>query len=130
MALSVPKLPASPDEREPLAQVLARIRAELEDIAERIDRNQSAIADASWAAAGSDAQYLRAMQEADLNAQRIAGVAGYINALADAARPDWQVDTADARATLKLAGSTRSLGDRDGKGGYETGTGAGEADLF
>lgn len=130
MGGTVLKLPVAPDEREPISQVLARIRAELDDIAQRIDRNQSTIAGATWAAAGSDAQYLRAMQEADLNAQRIAGLAFYINALAEAARPDWQIDTAEARATLKLAESARSLGDRDGQGGYEIDAAAGEVDFF
>jgi hypothetical protein len=112
---------------EGLREVLARIRAELDDIAGRIDRNQAAIARATWAAGASDADYVRAMQDADLSAQRIAGLAGNMRALGEAADPRWRVDTAAAAATLTLAGMVRSVGAGEVRPAMQA---AGEVDLF
>lgn len=95
---------------EPMTAVLARIGGELEEIARRIDHNQATIARSSWAAGAGDADYVRAMQDADLSAQRIAGVAGFLRALAEASSPHWHIDTASATGTLKLAGLIRSIG--------------------
>jgi len=97
-------------EVERIADVLARIRFELEEIAGRIDRNQAAIARSTWAVGVCDADYVRAMQDADLSAQRIAGVAGFLRALGEAAQPHWRIDTARAVGTLKLAGLVRTIG--------------------
>src|SRR5690606_6695112 len=112
---------------EEIREVLARIRAELEDIAGRIDRNQAAIARATWAAGASDADYVRAMQDADLSAQRIAGLAGYLRALGEAADPRWRLDPAAAAATLTLAGMARTVGARDMQPSTQA---AGDVDLF
>ncbi|HRP77897.1 MAG TPA: hypothetical protein PL183_02215 [Aquamicrobium sp.] len=112
---------------EEIREVLARIRAELEDIAGRIDRNQAAIARATWAAGASDADYVRAMQDADLSAQRIAGLAGYLRALGEAADPRWRLDTRAAAATLTLAGMARTVGARDMQPSTQA---AGDVDLF
>jgi hypothetical protein len=112
---------------EPITQVLARIHAELDEIARRIDRNQAAIARSTWRAGAGDASYVTAMQDADLNAQRIAGVAGFLRALGDAADPRWRVDTAAAAAGLRLAALERAIG-RDVPAG-EDGA-AGDVDLF
>lgn len=120
---------------ERLGDVLARIRQELEDIAGRIDRNQAAIARSSWAAGSTDAGYVRAMQDADLSAQRIAGIAGFLRALGESAHPQWRIDTAPAARTLTLDGLARALGSA-GPGRPEAGDdaatqdGAGEVDLF
>lgn len=106
-------LPERDDEAcraEPVTDVLARIRAELEEIAAGIDRNQAVIAKATWRAGAADADYVRAMQDADLSAQRIAGVAGFLRAIGNAAHPLWRVDTAPATGTLKLAGQVRAIG--------------------
>ena len=112
---------------EGLREVLARIRAELEDIATRIDRNQASIARATWAAGASDADYVRAMQDADLSAQRVAGLAGYLRALGEAADPDWRLDTAAATATLTLAGMARTVGGGEARPAMQD---AGDVDLF
>ena len=95
---------------EAIADVLTRIRLELEEIALRIDRNQAAIARSTWAAGVSDADYVGAMQDADLSAQRIAGIAGFLRALGEEAKPHWRVDTAQATSALTLAGLARSIG--------------------
>lgn len=115
---------------EPITQVLARIRAELDEIARRIDHNQATIAKSTWAAGAGDADYVRAMQDADLSAQRIAGVADFLRALADASSPHWHIDTAPATDTLKLAELIRSIGCTDAA--IETGEEIrdGDVDLF
>ncbi len=115
---------------EPFVDVLARLRSELEDIAGRIDRNQAAIARTTWAAGAADADYVRAMQDADLSAQRIAGVAGFLRALSEAAHPHWRVDTAAATDTLTLTEMIRTIGTAglDVEAGDEDA--AGDVDLF
>lgn len=95
---------------ERFTDVLARIRRELEEIAGRIDRNQAAIAKTTWAAGAIDDDYVRAMQDADLSAQRIAGVADFLRALGSSAQPHWHVDTTLATETLKLTELIRSIG--------------------
>lgn len=109
--IPVAAVPASDEAaaHERIVDVLARLRAELEEIAGRIDRNQAAIARSTWAAGASDADYVRAMQDADLSAQRIAGVAGFLSALAEAAHSHWRIDTAAAAGALTLAGQARAI---------------------
>ena len=108
--MGLPERDVDAADTEPFVDVLARIRSELEDIAGRIDRNQAAIARSTWAAGAADADYLNAMQDADLSAQRIAGVAGFVRALSQAAHPHWRIDTAAATGTLTLAQMIRSIG--------------------
>lgn len=115
---------------EAIADVLARIRVELEEIATRIDRNQAVIARSTRAAGVNDADYVSAMQDADLSAQRIAGVAVFLRALGEETRPDWRVDTREATGALTLAGLARSIG-APGFALQMDETGApGEVDLF
>ena len=123
-------MPATRHRPEPLGEVLTRVQAELDEIARHIDRNQAAIARATWHAGAGDPGYVKAMQEADLNTQRIAGVAGFLRALGDAAKPHWLVDTATATAMLTLAELARSIGidGRDAPAGDEGA--AGDIDLF
>ena len=115
---------------ERIADILARIRSELEEIAGRIDRNQAAIARSTWAAGASDADYVRAMQDADLSAQRIAGVAGFLRALGEAAHPHWRIDTAAATETLTLAGLARAIGAAGHAGEAKEPAAPGDVDLF
>lgn len=115
---------------EPFVDVLARLRSELEDIAGRIDRNQAAIARTTWAAGAADADYVRAMQDADLSAQRIAGVAGFLRALSEAAHPHWRVDTAAATDTLTLAEMIRTIGTAGLDVEARDEDAAGDVDLF
>lgn len=117
-------------ETEPFVDVLARIRSELEDIAGRIDRNQAAIARTTWAAGAADADYVKAMQDADLSAQRIAGVAGFLRALSEAAHPHWRVDTAAATGTLTLTEMIRSIGAAGAHVVANDEAAAGDVDLF
>lgn len=116
---------------ERMIDVLARLHGELEDIAVRIDHNQAAIARTTWAAGADDADYLKAMQDADLSAQRIAGVAGFLRALGDAAQPHWRVDTTDATDALTLSDLIRTIGKVDDKGVQtKNAADAGEVDFF
>lgn len=115
---------------EPFVDVLARLRSELEDIAGRIDRNQAAIARTTWAAGAADADYVRAMQDADLSAQRIAGVAGFLRALSEAAHPHWRVDTTAATDTLTLTEMIRTIGTAGLDVEARDEDAAGDVDLF
>jgi Ser/Thr protein kinase RdoA (MazF antagonist) len=115
---------------ESLGDVLARVHAELEEVARRIDRNQAAIARSTWAAGAADADYVRAMQDADLSAQRIAGVAEFLRALRAASQPHWRIDTAMATDTLKLSELIRSIGTADRAAAPAGASDAGDVDLF
>ena len=115
---------------ERLADVLARIQSELEDIACRIDRNQAAIARSTWDVGAADADYVQAMQDADLSAQRIAGVAGFLRAIGDAAHPHWCIDTTAATETLKLTKLIRSIGQTGLAIQANEKNAAGDVDLF
>jgi hypothetical protein len=108
--MSLPQHDPASQEHEPMAEVLARIHAELEDIARRIDQNQAAIARTTWHHGAEDDDYVKAMQDADLSAQRIAGVAGFLRAIGDAAHPHWRIDTGQATGTLKLTELIRAIG--------------------
>jgi hypothetical protein len=118
------------DNAEPVVEVLARIHAELEDIARRIDHNQAMIAKATWAAGADDMDYVRAMQDADLSAQRIAGIADFLQAVSAASQPQWRIDTASATGTLKLSELIRSIGNPAGHVQAKDEADAGNVDLF
>ncbi len=115
---------------ELVADVLARIQSELEDIARRIDRNQAAIARSTWDVGAADAAYVQAMQDADLSAQRIAGVADFLRAIGDAAHPQWRIDTSAATGALKLTELARSIGQTGSSVEAKNEAAAGEVDLF
>ena len=117
-------------ETERLTDVLARLRRELEDIAGRIDSNQAAIARTTWTAGAADADYVRAMQDADLSAQRIAGVAGFLRALGEAAHPHWRIDTSTATDTLTLSEMIRTVGMAGMEARARDEAAAGDVDLF
>jgi hypothetical protein len=118
------------DRVESVADVLARIQSELEDIARRIDHNQATIARSTWDVGAADAAYVQAMQDADLSAQRIAGVADFLRAVGDAAHPQWRIDTAAATGTLKLAELVRSIGQAGLSIEAKDEDAAGDVDLF
>ena len=87
------------------------------------------IARATWTAGAADQDYVAAMQDADLNAQRVAGIADFLAALGAAAEPHWRIDTAQATSTLKLGEQMRSIG-RAGHAVAAKDTDAGTVDLF
>lgn len=118
------------DQAESMADVLARIQLELEEIARRIDRNQATIARSTWDVGAADAAYVQAMQDADLSAQRIAGVADFLRAIGDAAHPHWRIDTAAATGTLKLTELARSIGQAGLSIQAKDEDTAGDVDLF
>ncbi|MBX9465621.1 MAG: hypothetical protein KL840_22075 [Aquamicrobium sp.] len=118
------------DQAESMADVLARIQMELEEIARRIDRNQATIARSTWDVGVADAAYVQAMQDADLSAQRIAGVADFLRAIGDAAHPHWRIDTAAATGTLKLTELARSIGQAGLSIQAKDEDTAGDVDLF
>lgn len=128
--MSLPERDEAYARAERMTDVLARLHAELEEIAARIDRNQALIAKSTWNVGAADEDYVKAMQDADLSAQRIAGVAGFLRALGDASRPDWHIDTATATGTLKLTELIRSIGAADHAIQAKDEDDAGNVDLF
>jgi hypothetical protein len=128
--MNLPKLGISAGRPERLIDVLARIHSELEEIAARIDRNQAAIARSTWDAGASDEAYVSAMQDADLSAQRISGVAEFLRALGEATEPHWFVDTSEATGTLKLSELVRTIGASDIQIPRKNEEAAGDVDLF
>jgi len=128
--MGLPERDDDAGQAERIADVLARIRSELEDIAGRIDRNQAAIARSTWAAGAADADYVKAMQDADLSAQRIAGVADFLRALGENAHPHWRIDTSLATGTLKLTELIRSIGTAGIAMPAKAEDAAGDVDLF
>ena len=128
--MSIPKRAAAQIHAEPISAVLERVGAELEAIAHRIDQNQATIASTTWNVGAGDAGYVRAMQDADLSAQRIAGVAGFLRTIGGAAPADWHVDTASASDTLKLAELVRTIGAVGAATLPAKETDAGEIDFF
>jgi hypothetical protein len=115
---------------EPLAEVIMRVEDELSDIAKLIDYNQSLIARLTWEAGASDPSYIKAMQDADLISQKIAGIAGFLRALADATPPDFHVDTHRATGDLRLTELTHKIGARGRELDYKAAFEAGDFDLF
>lgn len=95
--------------REPIATTLARVCGELEDIARRIEGAQSLIARTTWSVGASDPGYVGAMQDADLSAQRLTGLAEYLRMIGEAANPGWCVETEAARASLTLAAMAEAM---------------------
>ena len=108
--MSLPKRGDAQIPAEPISDVLARVRAELEDIALAIDRNQALIAKSTWNVGSADADYVKAMQDADLSAQRIAGIASFLREIGDATHSHWHVDTGGATSTLTLTELICSIG--------------------
>lgn len=125
---------SQPDSNNPhaerLVDVLARIQTELEAISARIDRNQALIAQATWDLGSSDAAYVSAMQDADLSAQRIAGVAGFLRALGEASEPNWFVDTRAATSGLTLDELVQAIGTAEGTASQKNEDASGEVDFF
>ena len=115
---------------EPIGIVLARIQAELDAIGRRVDHNQAVIARSTWAHASGDEDYVRAMQDADLNTQRIAGVADFLRAIGDALPADWRIDTSTATSQLKLAEQILSIGTANSKRATANTLDSGDVDLF
>lgn len=115
---------------EQISDVLARVQAELEDIARRVDHNQAMIARTTWDVGATNRDYVKAMQDADLSAQRIAGVAAFLRAVADAAEPGWRIDTSAATRTIKLTELVRSIGTAGLAVEAKDEDAAGDVDLF
>lgn len=128
--MSLPQHDDTQSHTELVTDVLARVHAELEEIAQRIDHNQAMIAKSTWETGSVDSDYVKAMQDADRSAQRIAGVACFLRAISNAARPDWRIDTAIATDTLTLTELIRSIGMAGHNAQTKAHNSVGEVDFF
>ena len=70
---------------EPLAAVMLRVEEELTAMARLVDHNQSLVARLTWAAGAADTAYVKAMQEADLISQKLAGIADFLRMIGHSA---------------------------------------------
>lgn len=126
--VSRPKHPG--DDAEPIGIVLARLQAELDAIGRRVDHNQAVIARSTWPHASADEDYVRAMQDGDLNAQRIAGVAEFLRAIGETLSADWRIDTRAATSQIRLAEQIRSIGSASAEVTAHHAHDSGDVDLF
>lgn len=100
----------APAHTEPVREVIARIERELETIAHAIDANHARVAVAVGGAAVPSPAFVQAMQEGDLLYQKIAGIAGFLRALAAEMPDEWTLDTAGATRALGLVELARKIG--------------------
>jgi hypothetical protein len=91
------------DGQEPIADVLGRVRRELDLIAGSIDNMQAVVGELTWDLASQDPHYMRAMQSVDHSAQVVAGLGEFLVALAEAAPSEWKLDPAAASKIVRLA---------------------------
>ncbi len=115
---------------EPAWQVMERIERELCDIARAIDRNQSLVAATAASLPEVGPAVLRAVQEADLLSQKVAGIAEYLAALSSSLPSDLEIDTGAALAGVKLAELGRRLSPIADQADGEGDAGFGDCDLF
>lgn len=127
---AVGKVAQAEEFHEPLAGVLLRVEKELAEMARLVDHNQSLIARLTWSVGGADPSYVTAMQEADLVAQKLDGIAGFLRAIANSVPPDFQVETHRASTDLLLAELTRKIGAKGGEKADAVPHSAGDFDLF
>lgn len=89
--------------KEPLADVLTRVRNELDQIASSIDNMQAVVGELTWDLARQDPHYMRAMQSVDHSAQVVAGLGEFLVALAKDAPSEWKLDSQAAAKIVRLA---------------------------
>ena len=88
---------------EPIADVLTRVRDELDQIASSIDNMQAVVGDLTWDLARQDPEYLKAMQSVDHSAQVVAGLGEFLVALVKDAPADWKLNPNAASKIVRLA---------------------------
>ena len=88
---------------EPIADVLTRVRDELDQIASSIDNMQAVVGELTWDLARQDPEYLKAMQSVDHSAQVVAGLGEFLVALVKDAPADWKLNPNAASKIVRLA---------------------------
>jgi hypothetical protein len=88
---------------QPLAEVLGRVRCELAAVAQAIDHMQAEIGALTRQTAGTDPDYIRAMQEVDHSAQLLTGLADFLGAVAQMTPADWRLDPNAASEVVLLS---------------------------
>lgn len=91
------------EDGEPIADVLGRVRSELDQIASSIDNMQAVVGELTWDLASQDPEYLKAMQSVDHSAQIVAGLGEFLVALVKDAPADWRLDPGAASKIVRLA---------------------------
>jgi hypothetical protein len=111
------------EDAEPIADVLARVRSELDQIANSIDNMQAVVGELTWDLARQDPEYLKAMQSVDHSAQIVAGLGEFLVALAKDAPAEWRLNPGAASKIVRLADLAARLATATplGKQGDESG---------
>lgn len=100
---------SEPAASQPLAQSLDLVAREVTDLVAVGDQLQELISRLVLASGRSDSSALIEAQAADLLSQRLAGLASFVRALADAAPADVAADIDDALRLLTLTEQARRL---------------------
>ncbi len=87
----------------PVTEILGTVAEELRQAALRIDQMPVCTEHLKERMSAEDSNYLRAIQSLDHSAQKLAGLADFLSALADRAPPHWLLDTHIAAQVVTLA---------------------------
>jgi hypothetical protein len=87
----------------PMADVLDRVASELRQAAVLIDQTPVCTEHVKEGMGSADQHYVRAMQSLDHSAQKLAGLADFLSALAAGAPSHWRIDPATASKVITLA---------------------------
>jgi hypothetical protein len=104
-------------EGEPIADVLSRVRDELDQIASSIDNMQAVVGELTWDLARQDPEYMKAMQSVDHSAQVVAGLGEFLVALVKDAPTDWKLNPNAASKIVRLADLAARLATSSPAGG-------------
>jgi hypothetical protein len=94
---------------ESLQDVLVRVAGEMCRIAETMEETHFVVTRLTWQHASKDPDYGAAMQKADLVAQELSGLAGFIQQLMEGLPHQVPVDATQARQGVKLSDLARRL---------------------
>ena len=95
------------DAQRRLVEALGLMALELTDLVRMADQLEIAIAGLAGGLCASDPRTLADCQVADLLAQRLAGLSGFLSGLAASAPPELRVDVTQAMMTLTLGEQVR-----------------------
>jgi hypothetical protein len=98
-----------------LADVLGRVRCELAAVAHAIDHMQSEIGALTRQSAGTDPEYIRAMQEVDHSAQLLGGLADFLGVIAQMTPAGWRLDPNAASEIVRLSELSARLAADEGR---------------
>ena len=98
---------STPEAAEPLADLLRRVAAELQNAAHAVDAIP--VADGDDSTSAPPRPLTQALQELDHTYQKLTCLADFLNAIAQSAPPQWALDPNPAAAGVTLAALAERL---------------------